>query len=98
MRRLGEWGLPEAELQHVVRTADGEALARIDVAWPEHHLGLEYDGLKAHGPRRFEHDQLRHEAVEALGWDVLHVDRVDLRPGETSLRARLTAALRRPAA
>jgi hypothetical protein len=99
VRRLREWGLPEAALQHVVRDAGGTALARLDVVWPAQQVGLDYDGRRPHGPRAIEHDETRLAAVEALGWRVETADRLDLRPGETRLRGRLVALLRaRPAA
>jgi very-short-patch-repair endonuclease len=98
VRRLAEWGLPEPVLQHVVRHPAGGFVARLDIAWPEHRVALEYDGVRSHGPRRIEHDEARTEALEALGWEVVHADRVDLRSGQLRLRARLSARLRRSAA
>ena len=98
VRRLDEWGMPEPVLQHVVRDQHGGFVARLDIAWPEHRVALEYDGMRAHNPRRVEHDERRDAAVEALGWAVVHADRIDLRPGQARLRTRLGGLLRRPAA
>jgi len=98
LRRLDEWRLPAPVRQHRVRDLDGAELARLDVAWPQSHVALEYDGRAQHGPRRIEHDENRWARVEALGWTILPVTRLDLRPGEVHLRNRLTAMLRRPAA
>jgi very-short-patch-repair endonuclease len=99
LRRIDEWGLPKPVRQHVVRDAAGTAIARLDVAWPDRRVGLEYDGVAYHGPRRIEPDEDRHAAVEAAGWTLLHADRLDLRPGERRLRDQLRPLLgRRPAA
>ena len=99
LRRIGEWRLPEPVRQHLVRDAGGTPIARLDVAWPLARVGLEYDGAAHHGPRRFEADEERHSAVVALGWTLLHADRLDLRPGEHRLRDVLRPLLAgRPAA
>ena len=70
----------------------------MDGAGESARLLAEYDGRAQHGPRRIEHDENRWARVEALGWTILPVTRLDLRPGEVHLRNRLTAMLRRPAA
>lgn len=87
LRRLVvQWGFPEPELQVVVTDEDGVVIARIDLAWPRKRIGLEYDGRRWHGPDRWAADELRHQRLEAAGWAILHADRDDLRPGESSLR------------
>jgi very-short-patch-repair endonuclease len=83
--------------QHRVHDATGTEVARLDVAWPQSQVALEYDSRTHHGPRRIEHDETRWARVEALGWTILPVTRLDLRPGEVRLRDRLTTMLR-PAA
>jgi hypothetical protein len=98
IRRLAQWRITGAVRQHVIRDAAGAHVARVDLAWPARRVGLEYDGAAYHGPRRFEHDEQRHAAVEALGWTLEHVDRLDLRPGQTRLRDVLLPLLGRPAA
>ena len=86
VRRLADWALPTPARQHVVRDRTGQVIARLDLAWPERMVGLEYDGRRPHGPRRIEPDEHRHTAVEALGWTLHHADRLDLRPGDHRLR------------
>ena len=90
--------MPEPVLQHVVRDQHGGFVARLDVAWPEHRVALEYDGVRAHGPRRIEHDEARTRPSKRSDGRCVHADRVDLRPGQLRLRARLKRLLRRPAA
>jgi very-short-patch-repair endonuclease len=56
------------------RVVDGnEIVARIDFAYPEHHLGIEVGGKGAHmGPAAEERDSRRHNRLTALGWRVLY--------------------------
>lgn len=91
-RQVVEWGYPEPELQVVVRHADGEVIGRIDLGWPDRLLGIEYDSAEFHGPSRWGSDEDRHAAVAREGWTLLHADKLDLRPGQTSLRAALSRA------
>lgn len=81
-------GLPEPVLQHLVRTAIGEL--RLDIAWLEHRIGVEYDGFAWHPDRAaFARDRRRWRALAATGWDVHPVSIVDVRhprPLLTSLR------------
>jgi hypothetical protein len=98
LRRLGEWCLPAPIRQHVVVDATGNHVGTVDAAWPDAKVGLEYDSPGFHGPRRFEHDEQRHAALEALGWRIEHVDRLDLRPGVARLPELLRGLLRRHAA
>ena len=95
LRRLGEWGVPAPTLQHEVRSPDGRLLGRLDLAWVASHVGVEYDGMAWHGPRRIEADELRHQALRRAGWTVLHADRLDLRPGVDRLANEILDALHR---
>jgi very-short-patch-repair endonuclease len=92
IRRLLDWGLPEPVRQHKVRLRSGRS-ARIDLAWPEHRVGLEYDGERWHTGRRLAADVEREEALRALGWWLLRVDRHDLAPSSTRVQRALTARL-----
>lgn len=83
LRRLDEWGLPEPVRQHLVALPSG--LVRIDVAWPERLVGLEYDGEEFHSPRTLGDDERREAALRANGWWIGRVDRHDLSPSSTRL-------------
>ena len=65
-------GLPPPVPQHEVRAPDGRLLGRVDLAYVEQRLALEYDGREHHlEPGRFQHDRHRsHDLLEA-GWAVL---------------------------
>jgi hypothetical protein len=67
-------GLPMPQPQWVVRTAAGEFVARLDFAWPDARVALEYDGADHWSQRR--HDDRRRAAARALGWhiDVISAD------------------------
>jgi hypothetical protein len=92
LRRLEEWGLPRPVCQHEI--TDGEVfVARVDVAWPQWRVALEYDGRATHGPRRWEHDHAREERASTLGWRFGRVSKLDLMPGEDELRYRLDRLL-----
>ena len=68
--------------QHEVRD-DGAFVARLDLAWPDRRVAVEYDGAHHRDPRQHSLDLARHNRLRALGWTVLQVDaRVLARPQE----------------
>lgn len=69
---LGDAGVPLPVPQYKVYSRDGRLVARLDGAYPERLLGIEYDGHAYHGlPRAVLHDRERQNALMALGWTVL---------------------------
>lgn len=92
-QRLVQWGLPEPELQVVVRDAGGDVMARIDLGWPLYLVGIEYDSSRWHGPSRWSADHRRQRALEDLGWVILRADRSDLEPGAHALERSVRRAL-----
>ena len=83
LRRLRERGFDGYVTQHEVPV--GEARFRVDVAWPDARVLLEYSGKAFHGPRRWSRDEERAEQIIALGWDHREVDAGDLVPGASAL-------------
>jgi very-short-patch-repair endonuclease len=82
-------GLPAPVAQFRVRDADG-VVARVDFAYPEVKLAIEYDGMW-HGERTaFLDDRRRLNRLVAAGWVVVHVTAEDLEHPERFL-ARLRA-------
>ena len=72
--RLVRWitgaGLPRPVQQHWVR-AGGHAF-RLDLAFPELMIGIEYDGWDPHrGRRAFDRDRARQNPLEIIGWLIL---------------------------
>lgn len=88
--------LPAPELQHEVRRL-GRLIARVDFAWPEHRLALEYDGAGHTDLRSMRLDRRRLNALVEAGWTVIHATAADLRR-PASLIAQLRAALSTPLA
>jgi very-short-patch-repair endonuclease len=72
---LVEAGLPRPVTQYTVLTDDGMFVARVDLAWPELRVIVEYDGSYHDDPRQVAHDRARLNALRAAGWTVLVVDR-----------------------
>lgn len=83
--------LPKPMAQHRV-LVDGRFVARVDFAWPEHKVAVEYDGLWHAEAGQFARDRQRLNRLQAAGWRVVFVTAADLhRPEE--LIARIAAAL-----
>lgn len=79
---VGRARLPEPTTQCLV-TLDGRVVARLDLGWPEHRVGCEYDGGVHHRPEQIRKDLRRHNLLREAGWTVLQVDRFQLmRPDE----------------
>ena len=79
--RLVLAGLPVPVCQHVV--LDGRRfVARVDLAWPEWKVALEYDGHDHTLDDRRGHDVDRLDELRRLGWVVITVtSRQFARPG-----------------
>ncbi len=70
--RVVDAGFPIPEVNYVVVDLDGRQLYRIDLAWPAHRIGLEYQGYEAHVGRSAE-DRARVEDLRRRGWTVVTV-------------------------
>jgi hypothetical protein len=83
--------LPRPVAQFVVRDRDG-FVARVDFAWPEHRLAVEYEGVWHGRPQHVGDDRRRLNRLTAAGWRVVFVTAADLyRPDDVV--ARIAAAL-----
>lgn len=85
-------GLPDPVAQHVVLDARGRFVARVDFAWPQLRLALEYDGEWHAEPGQFGRDRRRLNRLTAAGWTVVFVTAADLHHPERLL-ARIAEAL-----
>jgi very-short-patch-repair endonuclease len=83
--------IPDPEAQYVVRQ-DGRFVARVDFAWPERKVAVEYDGLWHAEGRQFEKDRQRLNRLREAGWTVVFVTAADLKDPER-LAARIRAAV-----
>ncbi|WP_217584551.1 hypothetical protein [Microbacterium sp. GbtcB4] len=90
---LTSFGLPEPAIQHIV-TVDGRFLARVDLAYPECRIAIEYEGDGHRTDRdRWRIDIRRQRDLEDHGWLVIRVTELDLRDGGAALAARVRRAL-----
>jgi len=88
---IGRSGLPAPIAQYRVFDRDG-FVARVDFAWPERRLALEYDGLWHGGAGHFIRDRERLDRLREAGWQVAFVTAADLRDPDRPL-VRIAVAL-----
>jgi very-short-patch-repair endonuclease len=87
---IGRSHLPTPLAQFAIRDATG--VMRLDFAWPEHKVALEYDGLWHADNRQFAKDRHRLNRLRAAGWQVVFVTAAMLYEPE-KLIAMIAAAL-----
>ncbi|MGY1832553.1 DUF559 domain-containing protein [Geodermatophilus sp. SYSU D01180] len=80
--------------QYTVRDDGGGFVARVDLAFPEHRLAVEYDGAWHGESGQLARDRRRLDGLTAAGWRVVFVSAADLRDPE-ALVARVAEALAR---
>jgi hypothetical protein len=88
-------GLPTPELQYEVVDGNGE-LRRLDFAWPDQRVAVEYDGMDWHsGPEAMKRDRRRQAALADIGWVVTGIVFEDVRYRPWEFVGRTGALLRR---
>ncbi len=87
-------GLPPPEPQFWVKSTNG-AWFRVDLAWPELKLGLEYDGVEFHTGSALTSDRARGNALRRQGWSIVSVTAPMLFSGRALLTEQITHELRR---
>ncbi|MCO7218837.1 endonuclease domain-containing protein [Klenkia sp. PcliD-1-E] len=88
LRRRGLVAVP----QFVVRDGRGGFVARVDLAFPEQRVAVEYDGAWHAEEGQFARDRRRLNALLAAGWRVVHLTAADLHRPEV-VAAQVVAAL-----
>jgi uncharacterized protein DUF559 len=87
-------GLPHPKLQYEIIDGNRE-LRRVDFAWPEQRVAVEYDGIDWHSdPDAMRRDRKRRAALEDVGWVVISIVFEDVRYRAWELVARIDAQLR----
>jgi very-short-patch-repair endonuclease len=86
--------LPTPVAQFEIRDVGGGFVARVDFAWPQQRLALEYDGVWHGQPHQVAKDRARLNRLTACGWRVVFVTAADLRD-PVRLLARIAAELTR---
>lgn len=89
-------GVPRPVPQLVVRDEVGRFVARVDLAWPESRLVVEYDGAQHRDRRSWVRDLRRREELERLGWTVVVLTAEDVLKHPRTAVERVRARLRRP--
>jgi hypothetical protein len=84
-------GLPIPAPQYVV-LAGGEFLGRVDLAWPEARLIVEYEGAYHFEDGQIRRDDERYRRLAAAGWQVIRLSAADLRD-MASVVSRIAEAL-----
>lgn len=70
-RRLGGYAMGPVSLNHHVATADGDRY--VDIAFPNHRVGLEYKGRRFHSIEQAGRDDRRQNKLVGSGWTILNV-------------------------
>jgi hypothetical protein len=86
-------GLPEPVVQYEVRDGRGHFVARLDLAYPQQMVGLEYDGDHHRERATFRHDAVRLNRLRLLGWTVLRFTADDVLHNSDRMLAQVRAAL-----
>lgn len=87
-------GLPTPELQYEVIDGNRE-LRRLDFAWPEYRVAVEYDGVDWHSdPEAMRKDRRRRAALIDVGWVVISIVFEDVRYRAWDFVARIDQQLR----
>lgn len=89
---LVDGGLPIPSQQVSVTDIDGTEIYRLDYAWPEFRVAVEYDGYAAH-VERADRDAARDADLRRRGWIVIRATADDLRDPSRLITA-VTEALR----
>jgi hypothetical protein len=91
--RIVDCGFPVPEVNWSLCAPDGREVYRLDYAWPEMRIAVEYNGYAVHSGREAE-DAARIEDLRRRSWMVIVVEVDDLaRPGR--FEAALEAAFRK---
>jgi hypothetical protein len=86
-------GLPTPVLQHVVRDADRRFVGRVDLAWPDRGVLVEFDGNIHRERRVFVEDVRRQNGLVLGGWTVLRFTSADVLGRPEQVIAAIRSAL-----
>jgi hypothetical protein len=78
MLDLVDAGLPAPVAQFRIYDLAGNEIYRLDFAWPELRIAVEYDGYEAH-ENRVDRDAARDEDLRRRGWTVIRANATDLK-------------------
>ena len=87
-------GFPPPEANWPLYSPRGTLLYRLDLAWPDLRIALEYDGYAVHAGREVE-DERRAEELRRRDWIVISVTKDDLADNQRLVRVLREAFARR---
>lgn len=91
-------GLPEPQLQYEIFDRDGR-LWRVDFAWPDERVAVEYDGFDWHSsPEALRKDRQKRAALEEIDWRILSIVGDDVRRHPEVMVRRINTLLTQAAA
>lgn len=92
LRLMERAGLPRPAIQHPIRL--GGEMYRLDFAYPDAKVAIEYDGLEPHTDQaQFERDRQRQNALILAGWTVLRFTWADLTGQPTRVTGEIRTAI-----
>jgi hypothetical protein len=91
---LVQAGLPEPDLNWTLRDPSGAFIARLDMAYRDHRVAVEYDGRQHADAEQFRKDADRWRAIAARGWTLIRVVAHHIDFPERDIVAPVAAALR----
>ncbi len=86
-------GLPAPSVQYQVLDPHGFVLARVDLAYPDAKLAVEYDGSTHFTDLRSRADRRRDLSLSDLGWHTMRLTYVDVDGNPPTTRHRIAALL-----
>jgi very-short-patch-repair endonuclease len=91
---MHDGGLPEPVLQYEIIDRDGRSW-RLDFAWPDHMVVVEYDGFDWHSsPDHLRRDRQKRAALLELGWSLVPIVSDDVRRHPVEMVRRIDSQLR----
>jgi hypothetical protein len=93
LQLLERHGLPRPVVQYEIRDANGRLVARVDLAYPDLRIAIEYDSYAHHmGTEAHDRDGSRRNDIVASGWHPVTATAADLRNGGYRLAAAVRQA------
>lgn len=85
---LGRAGFPQPVVNHPVEDPDTGQMRYLDLAYPEHKIGLEYDGdYHRLTKKQWRADQARKDSLASVGWDLRTLTGKDIKQPQRALAA-----------
>lgn len=85
-------------MQWVVQDAATRTAVWLDLAWPEHRIGIEFEGAGHTDPVEVLRDAGRYTRLVDRGWRIYRYTKYDVYRTPDRIIAELTRALQRPLA